>query len=106
VSESGVQPDVFAVDTVTCPSSDVAAIEEAPYVQAVGVGAFVAFELPTETQMARTSAKAVAAPNLVPCFRFLLDGIDRWSNARIRALFASRNDFHLLWTHFLRAGFW
>jgi hypothetical protein len=76
VSESGVQPDVFGFDTVTCPSSKVAAIEEAPHVQAVCAGAFLAFELPTEKQMASMTATAVAAPNLVRCFRLPLGPIE------------------------------
>jgi hypothetical protein len=76
VRESGVQPDVVGFDSVTCPSSTVAVIEEAPFVQEVGAGAFVAFELPTEMQIASTSATAVKAPNLVPSFLFFLGPID------------------------------
>jgi hypothetical protein len=77
MGESGVQPDVLGVDTVTRPPSNEAAIEEAPHVHVVRAGAFVACDLPTEMQMASTSATAVAAPNLVPCFRRSLRAIDR-----------------------------
>ena len=75
VRGSGVQPDVVGFDSVTCPSSTVAVIEEAPFVQEVGAGAFVAFELPTN-EMASTSVMAVKAPNLVPSFLLFLGPID------------------------------
>jgi len=71
-----VQPDVVGFDSVTCPSSTVAVIEEAPSVQELGAGAFVAFELPTEMQMASTSVMAVKTPNLVPSFLLFLGLID------------------------------
>jgi hypothetical protein len=75
VRGSVVQPEVVGFDSVTCPSSTVAVIEEAPFVQETGAGAFVAFELPAEMQMASTSAMAVKAPNLVPSFLLFLGSI-------------------------------
>ena len=71
-----MQPEVVGFDSVTCPSSTVAVIEEAPFVQEAGAGAFVAFELPTEMQMASTSVMAVKTPNLVPSFLLFLGLID------------------------------
>lgn len=71
-----MQPEVVGFDSVTCPSSTVAVIEEAPFVQEAGAGAFVAFELPAEMQMASNSAVAVKAPNLVPSFLLFLGSID------------------------------
>jgi hypothetical protein len=68
-TESGVQPDVCGVETVTCSPLKVATVEEAPHVQAVGGGALFAFELPTETQVVSINATALAAAILVPCFR-------------------------------------
>jgi hypothetical protein len=76
VRGSVVQPEVVGFDSVTCPSSTVAVIEEAPFVQEAGAGAFVAFELPAEMQMASNSAVAVKAPNLVPSFLLFLGSID------------------------------